>query len=165
MTVLARSSMSSPCLQQRADGGGYPHYMFGEVLGGGYRAPAAHQQHAAYTQPQPPASTGLARFSIRQRKYNSVGRGRGGGKREIPTSKERCDMNSSPSPNRFGTYPSIAAYAASLQGNDVRPDRRSVVTKQRAGREKKTSVTKTADLLFEMEGAAVRPRSHCFKRP
>ncbi|XP_013141098.1 PREDICTED: paired box protein Pax-6 [Papilio polytes] len=49
--------LSSSCLQQRD--GGYP-YMFGDVLGGGYsRAPAAHQQHAGYSQPQPAASTGV----------------------------------------------------------------------------------------------------------
>ncbi|XP_047998636.1 paired box protein Pax-6 isoform X3 [Leguminivora glycinivorella] len=49
--------LSSSCLQQRD--GGYP-YMFGDVLGnGGYaRAPAAHQ-HAAYSQPQAAASTGV----------------------------------------------------------------------------------------------------------
>lgn len=49
--------LSSSCLQQRD--GGYP-YMFGDVLGsGGYsRAPAAHQQHAAYSQPQGTGSTG-----------------------------------------------------------------------------------------------------------
>ncbi|XP_052749897.1 paired box protein Pax-6 isoform X1 [Galleria mellonella] len=50
--------LTSSCLQQRD--GGYP-YMFGDVLGsGGYsRAPAAHQQHAAYSQPQAAASTGV----------------------------------------------------------------------------------------------------------
>ncbi|XP_047508477.1 paired box protein Pax-6 isoform X3 [Pieris napi] len=50
--------LSSSCLQQRDSG--YP-YMFGDVLGsGGYsRAPAAHQQHPAYSQPQAAASTGV----------------------------------------------------------------------------------------------------------
>ncbi|XP_052744593.1 paired box protein Pax-6 isoform X3 [Bicyclus anynana] len=50
--------LSSSCLQQRDSG--YP-YMFGDVLGsGGYsRAPAAHQQHAAYSQPQAAGSTGV----------------------------------------------------------------------------------------------------------
>ncbi|CAK1589071.1 unnamed protein product [Parnassius mnemosyne] len=49
--------LSSSCLQQRD--GGYP-YMFGDVLSGGYtRAPAAHQQHGGYSQPQAAASTGV----------------------------------------------------------------------------------------------------------
>ncbi|XP_059061049.1 paired box protein Pax-6 isoform X1 [Achroia grisella] len=50
--------LTSSCLQQRD--GGYP-YMFGDVLGsGGYsRAPAAHQQHAAYSQPQATGGTGV----------------------------------------------------------------------------------------------------------
>ncbi|CAH4034909.1 unnamed protein product [Pieris brassicae] len=61
-SALSDSSMSgglsSSCLQQRDSG--YP-YMFGDVLGsGGYsRAPAAHQQHPAYSQPQAAASTGV----------------------------------------------------------------------------------------------------------
>lgn len=51
------SGLTSSCLQQRE--GAYP-YMFGDVLGGGgySRAPAAHQQHSAYSQPQAPGSTG-----------------------------------------------------------------------------------------------------------
>lgn len=53
--------LTSSCLQQRD--GGYP-YMFGDVLGsGGYsRAPAAHQQHGAYSQPQGTAGTGEFEF-------------------------------------------------------------------------------------------------------
>lgn len=56
--------LSSSCLQQRD--GGYP-YMFGDVLGsGGYsRAPAAHQQHGAYSQPQAGASTGELSLSYK----------------------------------------------------------------------------------------------------
>ncbi|CAG9136731.1 unnamed protein product [Plutella xylostella] len=52
------SGLTSSCLQQRE--GAYP-YMFGDVLGGGgySRAPAAHQQHSAYSQPQAPGSTGV----------------------------------------------------------------------------------------------------------
>ncbi|CAG9571849.1 unnamed protein product [Danaus chrysippus] len=51
------SGLSSSCLQQREPG--YP-YMFGDVLSsGGYRAPAAHQQHAAYSQTQGGGSTGV----------------------------------------------------------------------------------------------------------